>query len=84
MCGGDESQRERSVCGQNKMYPVLKESLNYRSGLEQWFGQFHLPKPLTISQAVPHNKHAHTQHAVFSLFQGHRRRKGGAASHLMH
>lgn len=60
---GDESQRvRRSVCGQNKMYPILKECLNCQSGLEQWLGQFHFttpPHPLATHQVVPH-KHVCT------------------------
>lgn len=59
---GDESQRvRRSVCGQNKMYPILKECLNCQSGLERWLGQFHFTTPLGYASSLFHTSmSAHT------------------------
>lgn len=85
--GGDESQRvrRRSVCGQDKMYPVLKECLNYQSGLEQWLGQFHfITPPIGSTSSCSTHTHTHTPQAVFSSFQSHRRGNGGTSSQLKH
>lgn len=88
MCRGDESQRvRRSLCGQNKMYPALKECLNCQSGLEQWLGQVRFPNPLATHQLVPHmhkRQRARTPQAVFSSFQSHGRGNGEISSPLMH
>lgn len=41
-----KSQRvRRSLCGQNKIRPVLKECFNPQSGLERWSGQFLFQQP---------------------------------------
>lgn len=54
---GDERQRERwSVCGQNKMYPVLKTCLNCQSGLDQWLGQFHFQLKYTTAAKTHFNQ----------------------------
>lgn len=81
---GDESQRvRRSVCGQNKMYPVLKECLNCQSGLEQWLGQFHFTTPPWLRiKFVPH-EHVCTHSKQFSAhFKAAGGEKAGTSHHL--
>lgn len=86
---GDESRRmRRSVCGQNKMYPVLKECLNCQSALEQWLGQFHFrstpPHPQLhiklFHTSTPARTRSHTQ--TTSSFQLVSEPQEGTSSHL--
>lgn len=67
---GDESRRmRRSVCGQNKMYPVLKGVFKLPIWAGTVVGSIPLQKPppgYTSSCSTQASLHTHTNHKQFS------------------
>lgn len=75
----------RSVCGQNKMYPVLKGAFKLPIWAETVVGSIPLHNPPWLHIKSFHtSKSAHSPRAIFSSFLSHRRGNRGTSSQLKH